>query len=352
MNEINYELLKKVHQLKPVIKTQVIGIGSYLPEKRVKSDDIMQYIDTEKLYGTPYNWMSDKMGIIERRTCEDDQLPSDIAVNAALNAFESTPDFNPGLIDAVIFCGIEHDKQEPATAHIIQNKLGLKANHVFDVSNACFGFVDGLKIASALVEAEAIKHALVITGEVSTQMTRAVAETLKKGVDIKDARNMWGMLSLGDAGGAVIVGPSETGNSGFMSFNQRSESRHVNLCHYKWEKDGTVNARMQMARIVSRGFELNKKIFQETLNDLGWSSVDWAVAHQTGDATFKQTLGLHSLHESKIVKTYPLLGNITTATLPVSFKKLFDSGRVKEGHKIGGLFAGSGLVAGQFGYVV
>jgi len=352
MNEINYELLKKVHQLKPVIKTQIIGIGSYLPEKRIKSDDIMKYIDTEKLYETPYNWMSEKMGIIERRSCADHQLPSDLAVNAALDAFEANPDFNPGLIDAVIFCGIEHDKQEPATAHIIQNKLGLKANHVFDVSNACFGFIDGLKIASALIEAEAIKHALVITGEVSTKMSNAVTEMLKNGVDIKEARNMWGMLSVGDAGGAVIVGPSEDGYSGFMSFNQRSESRHVDLCHYKWEKDGTVNAKMQMARIVSRGFELNKKIFDETLKDLGWTDVDWAIAHQTGDATFKQTLGLHSLDESKIVKTYPFLGNITTATLPVSFKKLFESDKVIKGHKVGGLFAGSGLVAGQFGYVV
>lgn len=352
MNEINYELLKQVHQLKPIIRTKVVGIGSYLPEKRVKSDDIMKYIDTEKLYEMPYNWMSDKMGIIERRTCEDDQLPSDLAVNAALDAFEANPNFDPGLIDAVIFCGIEHDKQEPATAHIIQNKLGLKANHVFDVSNACFGFIDGLKIASALVEAGSIKHALVLTGEVSTQMCRVVMDILKKGIDINEAKNMLGMLSLGDAGGAVIVGPSEDGNSGFMSFNQRSESRHVDLCHYKWERDGTVSARMQMARIVSRGFELNKKIFQETLSDLGWSSVDWAVAHQTGDATFKQTLGLHSLSESKVIKTYPLLGNITTATLPVSFKKLFESGKVSKGHKIGGLFAGSGLVAGQFGYVV
>ena len=196
------------------------------------------------------------------------------------------------------------------------------------------------------------KHALVVTGEVSTKMTMAVAEQLKRGVSLKEARNMWGMISLGDAGGAMIVGASEDGNCGFMKFNQRSESRHVDLCNYKWEKDGSIKAHMQMAKIVSRGFDLNKKIFEETLKELGWTGVDWAVAHQTGDTTFKQTLSLHSLHESKLVKTYPLLGNITSATLPVSFKKLFDSGNLRSGDKIGGLFAGSGLVAGQFGYLV
>jgi len=316
MNEINYKLLQQIHQLKPIVRTKVSAIGTHLPKNRVSSDDIMQYI------------------------------------SAAKDAFNSKPNFDPGLIDAVIFCGIERDREEPATAHFIQNALGLNASHVFDVSNACYGFVDGVKLASALVEAGSIKHALIVTGEVSTKMGRAVADILKKGIPLKDARNLWGMISLGDAGGAMILSASEDGNSGFMKFNQRSESRHVNLCNYKWQRDGSIEAHMQMARIVSRGFDLNKKIFNETLKELGWSSVDWAVAHQTGDATFKQTLSLHSLHESKLVKTYPKLGNITTATLPVSFKKLFESGNLKSGDKIGGLFAGSGLVAGQFGYIV
>lgn len=137
-----------------------------------------------------------------------------------------------------------------------------------------------------------------------------------------------------------------------MLFNQRSESRHVDLCHYKYQADGSLDARMNMAQIVARGFQLNKKIFDETLDELGWDGIDWALAHQTGKATFKQTLSLHSVEEHKAIKTYPCLGNITTATLPVSFKKLVDSDRLKSGDRIGGLFAGSGLVAGQFGYIV
>jgi len=352
MNKINTQLIPCVEQLKPVVRTKIVGAGSYLPSQIVKSDDLMQDIDTEKHYDMPYDWMSKEMGIIERRMAPSSMNPSELAILAAQEAFDSCPDFSRDLIDSVIFCGIERDKPEPATAHIIQNALGLKAHHVFDVANACYGFVDGLKLASALIESGMVSYCLVVTGEVTTKILRTVVDTLKKGIPPEEAKHLWGGLSVGDAGGAVIVGPSPDGLSGFMKFNQRSESRHVDLCHYKYQNDGSLDARMNMAQIVVRGFQLNKKIYNETLRELGWDGVDWALAHQTGEATFNQTLSLHSIDESKAVKTYPHLGNITTATLPVSFKMLLDSDNLKAGNRIGGLFAGSGLVAGQFGYVV
>jgi len=352
MNQINYELLRQGQQLKPIILTQMIGVGTYLPDQKVKSDDMMQDIDTEKHYGLPYSWMSSEMGILERRMVALDQLPSDLAIKAGQQALNSCPDFNPDLIDAVIFCGIERDTPEPATAHVVQRALGLNAGHVFDVANACFGFVEGLKLASSLVESETIKYGLVVTGEVTTKMSRAVMQRLKKGISIDAAKHLWGMLSVGDAGGAIIVGASPDAQSGFVKFHQKSLSKHVNLCHYKWKHNGDVDAHMNMAQIVARGLRLNKQIYHETLTELGWDKVDWAIAHQTGKTAFEHALNLHGIEEQRIVKTYPSLGNITTATLPLSFQKLMSSGSLKAGDRIGGLFAGSGLVAGQFGYVV
>lgn len=352
MNEINYKLLQQVHQLKPFVRTMVVGVGSYLPEQRVTSNEIMQDIQTEKQYGLPHSWMSDEMGIVERRVVTNDQLPSELAIEAARDVFNAYPDIDPQKIDAVIFCGIERDRPEPATAHVIQRALGLKANHVFDVANACFGFFDGLKLASSLVESGAIKLGLVVTGEVTTKMSRVVAKQLKRGMPLDKAKHLWGMLSVGDAGGAMVVGQAENSQSGFVKFNQASKSQYSNLCRYDWKPNGDVEAHMNMGHIVARGLKLNKQIYRETLNELGWSKVDWVVAHQTGDAAFAHATALHGIDKRKIMKTYPKLGNITTATLPISFKKLMSSGKLKAGDKIGGLFAGSGLVAGQFGYIV
>ena len=303
MNEINYKLLQQVHQLKPIVRTQVIGVGSYLPKQRVTSDDMMQDIETEKKYGLPHDWMSDGMGIVERRMVADDQRPSELAIEAAKNALESCPDLDPSQIDAVIFCGIERDQPEPATAHLIQHSLGLNANHVFDVANACFGFFDGLKLASSLVESGAIKVGLIVTGEVSTKMSRVVAQQLKKGMPLDKAKHLWGMLSVGDAGGAMIVGQSSTGQSGFLKFHQASKSQYSNLCRYNWKPNGEVEAHMNMAHIVARGLQLNKRIYRETLDDLGWTEVDWVIAHQTGDAAFEHAMDLHGVGKQKIVKT-------------------------------------------------
>jgi len=352
MNEINYKLLQQVHQLKPIIRTKVMGVGSYLPEQRVTSDDIMQDIQTEKKYGLPHNWMSSQMGIIERRMVSGTQLPSELAIKAAESALEACPDVNPDQIDAVIFCGIERDMPEPATAHIIQRALGLNANYVFDVANACFGFFQGLKLASSLIESETIRYGLIVTGEVSTIAARSIAKQLKRGMTIKQAKHLWGALSVGDAGGAMIVAPDREGNSGFMKFHQMSKSQYARLCHYHWQANGEVKGYMDMARIVARGLKLSRQVYQEAFDELGWDTVDWVVAHQTSRASFEHMRNIHEVETCKFMKTYPKFGNITTATMPLSFQKLSTSGNLKSGDKVGGMFAGSGLVCGQFGYVV
>jgi 3-oxoacyl-[acyl-carrier-protein] synthase-3 len=312
----------------------------------------MEELHSFQNYGMPINWMSKEMGIHERRMAPDEFNPSDLAIRAGREALDKCVALDPEMIDAVIFCGIERDQPEPATAHTIQNSLGLKANHVFDVANACYGFVDGLKLATALIESNMIKYALVVTGEVSTKVLKAVVDMLKKGVSKEKANTLWGALSLGDAGGAVILGQAQDDSTGFRAFNQRCDSRQVDRCRYKFRADGSVDGQMQMAQIVARGFQLNKGMLDNTLEILGWDGFDWALTHQTGKRTFDQTLTLKSINDDKLVKTYPYLGNITTATLPICLKKLWNSGLVSKGDRIGGLFAGSGITTGQFGYVV
>lgn len=352
MNEINYKLLQQLHHLKPIIRTKVLGVGSYLPEQRVGSDDMMQDIGSEKKYGLAHDWMSSGMGIVERRMVADDQHPSDLAIEAAKDALSACPDLDPGLIDAVIFCGIERDMPEPATAHIVQRSLGLNASYVFDVANACFGFFQGVKLASSLIESGAIKYGLIVTGEVSTKAARSIARQLKRGMSVDKAKYLWGSLSAGDAGGAMIVGPDHEGNSGFIKFHQMSKSQYSGLCHYHWQSNGEVKGHMDMGRIVARGLKLNRQVYQETFDQLGWDTPDWLIAHQTGNAAFEHMKNIHGVENRKFMKTYPKLGNITTATLPLSFKKLSASGNLKSGDKVAGMFAGSGLVGGQFGYIV
>lgn len=330
-------------------KIKINSVGIYYPNEIVKSDDLLQEVGSDTKYGTAIDWMSEHMGIVERRMSTFDTKPSDLAIPAASSALEKMGHFNRNEIDMVVFCGIERDQPEPATAHVIQDALGLKAKHTFDIANACFGFVNGMELAANYIKVGEVKHALVVTGETPTKVMRSVVEELKSGVSIQTFRKKLGALSVGDAGGAVILGASED-ESGFDIFNTASFSSHVDKCIYKWGSNGIVEGQMLMGPIVNAIMKAHKELAADTLEKLGWDNFDYVVSHQMGAKPFDKLSGITGLESSRMVKTYPRLGNITSATLAANFHKLFSDGKVKAGDRVGGYFAGSGLAIGQFGY--
>lgn len=332
-------------------KNKILSSGVYLPPQIVKSDDLFAEIKSEDQYNIPEDWMSSKMGIVERRVAPSTFLPSDLAIPAAVEALDDFDQSHLLDIDLVIFCGIERDQSEPATAHIISHALGLNAKYAFDMANACFGFVDGMQIADTYIKAGITKYALIVTGEIPSRVLRAAVDMLKRGVDIKTARNILGALSVGDAGGAVVVGPGEYGdNSGFELFNTNSSSELANKCLYRKRDDGVIEGHMNMADISSAIIRRHYGLIEDTLTKLGWSEFDWMLSHQMGQKPFDRLSRLQGVTPSKMIKTVDKLGNITSATFPVNFKKLKDTGMVKSGDRVGGCFAGSGVVIGQFGY--
>lgn len=338
-----YQLQKK--------KSKIYSTGIYLPSETVKSDDLFAEINSESQYGIATNWMSDKMGIIERRVAPSDAKPSDLAIPAAQKAIDKADSIKPEDIDLVVFCGIERDQPEPATAHVIQDKLGLNARYAFDIANACFGFIDGMQMATTYISCGIVRYALVVTGEVPTKVMRAAVDVLKSGVDIKTARNIIGALSVGDAGGAVIIGPSEDNNSGFKLFNTISHSDFVEKCNYHQREDGTIDGQMKMGQLAGAFIKCHNKLIGNTLDQLGWESFDWLLSHQIGKKPFEKLADINRIKKNKMVKTLDTLGNITSATFPVNFDLLSQSNNIKHGDKIGGCFAGSGIVIGQLGYI-
>ncbi len=332
-------------------KAKIYSTGVYLPSQIVKSNDLFEEIKSDTLYGIDKNWMSDTMGIEERRMAPDTAKPSDLAIPAAQQALDRMDGLDLQLIDLVIFCGIERDQPEPATAHTIQNSLGLNARYAYDISNACYGFIDAMHIATNYIECGIVRYALIVTGEVPTRVMRAAIDVLKSGVDIKTARNIIGALSVGDAGGAVVIGAaSKNDSSGFELFNTFSSSSHVNKCIYKQREDGSIDGHMIMGQLAGIFIRSHNKMIDDTLRRLGWKDFDWMLSHQIGKKPFEKLSKINGVTPNRMIKTLDKLGNITSATFPVNFNKLVEERHVRSGDRIGGCFAGSGLVIGQFGY--
>lgn len=332
-------------------KVRVESTGVFFPEQVVTSDDLLSEIDSEKNYGWPTDLISRHIGIKERRMADGSCLPSDLAIPAAKMAIRDCVSLNPDDIGMVIFCGIERDQPEPATAHTIQNALGLSADHAFDIANACFGFIHGMQLASNYIKLGEVKKALIVTGEVPTKIQNGVLDLLKKGLDKNKAKKLLGALTVGDAGGAAILSACHAGDhAGFDIFNNTSDSKHINKCIYRCDKNGIPRGQMDMPRINRVAHKIHERIIDSTLAAMKLQEFDWVLAHQTGAHPFEQLSHIRGVQKEKMVKTFDLFGNLTTATFPVNFNFLEKAGRVNKGDKIGGLFAGSGLAIGQFGY--
>lgn len=330
------------------LKSKIISVGTFLPSEIVKSNNLFEEVKSYEQWGIPHNWMSRFMGIIERRMCAADAKPSDLAIPAARKAIINA-DINPDEIDLIIFCGIERDQSEPATAHTIQAKLGLSANYALDISNACNGFVDGIQIASKFIATNSARYALVVTGEITTKVTREIVDKMKKGMSRDDALNCLGSLSVGDAGGAVIIGAADPLElEGFQYFDSNVDSNHVDKCIYRRTKNG-YEGQMKMSEILEQCIGMHRLKIGDTLKKLMWPEFDWVISHQTGRRNFKAYSDFEGVNPERMIKTYPLLGNITTATFAVNWEKLQSSGKVKSGDRIGGLFGGSGVTVSQFG---
>ena len=329
---------------------RIISVGTFLPEDSISSQDLFFEIQSEKQYGIPHDWMCDKMGIHARRIAAPDLLPSDLAIPAAREALARSH-LKPEDIDLLIFCGIERDRPEPATAHTIQRALGTKANHVFDVANACYGFADGVEIANAFITTNVIRHALIVTGEIPSRVLLSITERLKRGIPRKEAMKKIGMLSVGDAGGAIVMAPPDCNNhNGFKAFTKNVDSRHLEKCQYQACGDGQFDGEMLMQQISAYGFKMHRDIIGTTMKRAGWDRFDWMLSHQPGKKNYEQIASLDIVDPKKIIRVYKQYGNTTSATFPLSFKKLITSGKVSKGDRIGGCFAGSGLTVGQFCY--
>ncbi len=328
-----------------MLQSHIYSVGSELAKNAVTTRDILaeaRLEDTEIV--------EKSLGITEVRQAPISMLPSELAVPAAEKALiESGLAYHE--IDAVIYCGIERDCSEPATAHIIACALGLTPSICFDVANACHGFTSGLQVADSFIRSGTLNHVLVVTAELSSRITRKVAEMFRQGeLTQNDVKSHIGAFTIGDAAGAMILGPSEDGK-GISQIRCESLSRHHALCSYDHTNWGNLSFNMDMGRISAVTLKLIKDMVGPTYQDLNWSSedVDLFIPHQVGERPFVKVMEIVGVDKEKSIATYPKLGNLASATIPVCYDKMKQQGRLLAGSKMLWVSSGSGIVASTVG---
>ncbi len=176
-------------------KTKIAGTGSYLPEK------VLTNADLEKMIDTSDEWIRTRTGIKERRIVAQDQAASDLAYEASKKAMQAAQ-VKAEELDMIIVATITPDMIFPATACVLQEKLGAKGVAAFDLEAACSGFLYGISIGSQFIATGMYDNVLVVA-----------AEALSKIIDWKDRSTC---VIFADGAGAAVLQPSFD-NSGIIS---------------------------------------------------------------------------------------------------------------------------------------
>jgi len=334
--------------------TQILGLGIFEPAQRVTSRELLRSLDAKERWGMPDSWLERTLGVRERRIAEEGTPPSQLALPAAKEALD-TAGMAAKDLELCVFTGMARDAIEPATAHILSAKLGAKKAVCIDMTNACHGFMNGIHYADTLIRTGQIKNALITTGETNWRIAKEAMRALKSCKNREELLLMIGSLSLGDAGAALVLGPSPQPDRGFIGFTLESRSEHFDLCVLRENEGGATafSGHMDMIKICEEHVAIHASLFPQFITRLKWSAenIDRFIHHQVGRRVFKMHSDYSGIPLERMTNSLNLNGNITTATVPFNLYKLQEEKLVRDGLNTFVAGAGSGLSVSQAGYV-
>lgn len=320
-------------------KAIIRGLGMYVPEKVLTNHDL------EKMVETNDEWITTRTGIKERRIAADDQATSDLATHAARVAMEKAG-VRPEDIDMVIVATITPDHVFPATAALVQNKLGLPHAATVDIQAACSGFLYALSMANAYVASGMYKNILVIG-----------AETLSRITDWTDRTTC---ILFGDGAGAVVVGRADDSDtSGFIGFSLGGDGSYADVL---WLPAGgsktpashqTVEEHLHYIKMNGNAtFKVAVRTMAEALesilNDhqIFASEVKLIVPHQANLRIISAIAERLNVPEDKVMVNLQKYGNTSSATIPIALYEAVEEGRVKKGDLVAMVAFGGGFTWG------
>lgn len=303
-----------------MIRSRIVGTGSYLPERIMTNTELEQLVDTSDA------WIRERTGIEERRIADPSQTTGDLAVEAGLAAIAAA-DVDPATVDMVIVGTSTPDAVFPSTACLIQRRLGVAPDAVaMDVAAACSGFIYALGVADRFIRTGSVKRALVIG-----------AETFSRILNWQDRSTC---VLFGDGAGAVLL-EATTEHEGIINTHLHSDGANAELLHVPWGVSQGYDRLVDNAGTVSmRGNEVFKvavrtlgRLIDETLekNGLSRSDIDWVVPHQANIRIIAATAKKLDIPMERVVVTVQKHGNTSAASIPLALDAASRDGRIQRG---------------------
>ena len=317
-----------------VLRSVVTGVGAYLPEEVVTNADLSKIIDTTDA------WIVERTGIHERRRAAPEQGASDLAVEAAKKALAAAGRSAADL-DLIIVATTTPDLTFPATAALVQRKLGAPIGIAFDVQAVCSGFVYALSVADGFVARGLAKCALVIGSETMTRLM--------------DWTDRGTCVLFGDGAGAVVLEPGEgrgdTSDRGLLGFSLRCDGSKQDLLFVDGgvSTTGTIGHLRMQGKEVFRNAVVNISEAVESaakVAGIPTSEVDWFIPHQANQRILAGVAHRLGIDEKRVISTVARHANTSAASIPLAWAEAIDDGRIKPGQLLLLEAMGGGLTWG------
>ena len=331
-----------------------------LPETELTSAEIEDRL--APLYqrlGIPFGTLERLSGVSTRRVWGRDMAPSTAGAEAVRRALDAAG-VAPSEVEALISCSVCRDMFEPATACLMHEKLGLpKSSLVFDVTNACIGFSNGLMLVANLIESGFIKCGVVVSGENPAIILDSSFALIERNIDKFSRDDLLKVLPTFTLGGGAVawvlrhVDQAKQGHR-YHGGVALVASEHADLCSGNGDFCVMVDEEgrepvmhTESSKLIASAAKLGGETWRECSKLLDWSSkdIDHVVCHQVGkqvNEAFYRELGLPF---DKDFAAYANLGNSVSAALPTAVTLAAEQRPFKRGDKVVLTAFGSGLNA-------
>ena len=314
---------------------KVIGTGSYLPKK------ILTNFDLEKIVNTSDQWIKQRTGISERHIVEENETTSDLAYRASLKALEMAK-MSPKDIELIIVGTSTPDNPIPASAPIIQKKLGCNNIFAFDLNSVCTSFTAAFLTAYSILNSGFYNNCLVIG-----------ADTYSKILNWEDRGSC---VIFGDGSGAMII-KKDSSKKGILSQSYYADGNGADFI--KIEAGGSKKPLKNAANYKKEELMFHmdgKKVYEFTIScipdmaeeliknaGLKANDIDWIILHQANLRIIEAVAKRLEISSEKFIINIDKVGNTSSASIPIAIDEAVRAGKIKEGNKIMMVGFGGGL---------
>jgi 3-oxoacyl-[acyl-carrier-protein] synthase-3 len=321
------------------LAAKITSVAGYVPPQVVTNADL------EKLVETNDQWIRERTGIRERHKVARGVAASHLATAAAKRLLAQTKTLNAEEIELIIVATVTPDMMFPATACLVQDRIGAKKAWGFDISAACSGFAYALTVGAQFVGAGTHQKVLVIGSDVMTSI-----------LDYKDRATC---VLFGDGAGAVLLEPAVTENECIIDFHHDVDGSGG---EYLYMPGGgslnpptheTVDKNMHVvhqagAQVFKYAVRRMADLACQLLERNGFSSRDLAlvVPHQANLRIIRAMQERLGVDDSKVMVNIDRYGNTTAGTIPLGLCDAVEQGRLHKGDLVLLIAVGAGYTTG------